>query len=116
MEYSINEHFKKNEPIVREIYDRIISECQKFGTVIQSPKKSSIHLDNKSGFAGVYTRKNYILLKIHTNFAIDSERIQKIEIISANRFKHTIKLESLNEVDSELINWLKSAYDIKNTT
>ena len=66
-----------------------------------------------SGFAGVYSRKNYLLLKIHTNFEIESERIQKIEKISANRFKHIVKLEKLNDVDKELISWLKSAYELK---
>ena len=113
MEYTVNDHLINKEPIVSKIYEKLITECEKFGTVTQSPKKSSVHLDSKSGFAGVYSRKNYLLLKIHTNFEIESERIQKIEKISANRFKHIVKLEKLNDVDKELISWLKSAYELK---
>ncbi|MCB0525766.1 MAG: hypothetical protein KDC86_14700 [Saprospiraceae bacterium] len=113
MEFTVNDHLINKEPIVSKIYEKLIAVCEKFGTVNQSAKKSSIHLDAKSGFAGVYTRKNYILLKIHTNFKIDNERVEKCEKISANRYKHTIKLESEKDVDKQLTNWLKSAYELK---
>ncbi len=113
MEFKVKDHFENKEPIVLEIYKKLISECEKFGTIIQSAKKTSIHLDAQSGFAGVYTRKNYILLKLHTNFELKNNRIEKSERISANRIKHSIKLERKDDIDSELINWLKSAYELK---
>lgn len=79
MEYKVIDHFKNKELIVSDIYEKLISECEKFGTVYQSPKKTSIHLDAKSSFVGVYTRKDCLLLHIHTDFDIDNSRIEKLK-------------------------------------
>ena len=113
MEFKVKDHFENKEKIVSEIYQKLISECEKFGTVTQSPKKTSIHLDAKSGFVGVYTRKNCLLLHIHTNFEIDSNRIEKTEKISANRLKHIIRIANPSEIDEQVVNWLESAYKLK---
>ena len=113
MGYIVEDHFINKNPVVTAIYKRIIAECQQFGQVKQVAKKTSIHLDAKAGFAGVYTRKNYLLLKIHTDFEIDSERIEKSERISTNRFKHTVKLTDPIDVDQQICHWLKAAYELK---
>ena len=113
MEYKVIDHFENKETIVSAIYKRLILECEKFGTVVQSPKKTSIHLDAKSGFAGVYTRKDCLLLDIHTNFEIDNPRIEKTEKISANRFKNTVRIKNPDEIDKQIIDWLESAYKLK---
>ncbi len=110
---TVEQHFKNKSEIVLLIYDKLLAELRKLGEVKQSPNKSSIHLLNKYGFAGVYTRKNYILLHIHLARELDNERIVKIEQISKNRYKHIIKLYSENDIDQELLIWLKEAYDLK---
>ncbi len=43
MEFKVKDHFENKEKIVSEIYQKLISECEKFGVVTQSPKKTSIH-------------------------------------------------------------------------
>ena len=57
-EFSVSQHFENKDPVVKSIYDRILEESRKFGAVAEEPKKTSIHLVNKSAFAGVSTRKN----------------------------------------------------------
>jgi len=81
-----------------------------FGPVIEDPKKTSIHLVNKTAFAGVATRKSAIVLTIKSDRKIPSPRIHKSEQTSAQRFHHEVKLNLPAEVDSELVNWLKDAY------
>ncbi len=81
-----------------------------FGQIIEEPKKTSIHLVNKSALAGVETRKSYLLLNIKADHKIDSPRIQRAEQVSANRFHHKVKIESLDDFDAELESWLKEAY------
>ena len=41
-------------------------------------------------------------------------RIAKAEQASANRFHHTIKLSGVNNIDKELLRWMKEAYVLKN--
>ena len=109
---SISQHFEGKEPAVKSIYDHIVRESRKFGAVVEEPKKTSIHLVNKSAFAGVMTRKNALVLNIKSDAPIKHERITKREQISASRFHQEVKLTSPEEVDSVLIGWLKEAYAI----
>ena len=113
MEYTELNHLEDKEPVVTEIYERLIAELQKFGPLKIEPKKTSIHLGNRFGFAGVYTRKNYINLEVHLSHKLTSKRVSKVEQASANRYHHTIKLTAPNEVDGELLDWLKDAYELK---
>lgn len=107
---TIESHFENKVAGVRAVYDHLLRSLRQFGDVHEAPKQTSIHLDNKSGFAGVYTRKNYILLHFRTDYKIDDPRITKIEQHSARRFLHTVKLENVSDVDEQLLGWLKDAH------
>jgi hypothetical protein len=109
---TIARHFDGKDPSVKSIYDHIVEASRKFGSVIEEPKKTSIHLVNKSAFAGVMTRKNVLILNIKSAAPIKHKRITKSEQISASRFHQEVKLTSPEEVDSLLISWLKEAYSI----
>ena len=111
-DFSISGHFENKEPVVKSIYNRILKESRKFGAVIEEPKKTSIHLVNKSAFAGVATRKNALILNIKSAAPIKHARIAKSEQLSASRFHQEVKLTSPEEVDSVLVGWLQQAYAI----
>ena len=110
--FSVESHFLKQDPVVRKIYDQLLRRSAKFGPVIEEPKKTSIHLVNKTAFAGVATRKTSIILTVKSDRDLVSPRIHKSEQTSARRFHHEIKLTSVADVDSELVNWLKDAYQL----
>ena len=110
MSYTVKSHFENKDAVVRQIYDRLLKSTQKFGRVTEDPKKTSIHLVNKTAFAGVATRKSAVILTIKSDRKIPSPRIHKSERTSANRFHHEVKLTAAADVDSELLRWLKDAY------
>ena len=103
-------HFAGKDPAVRKIYDQLLKLSRKFGSLTEEPKKTSIHLVNRTAFAGVATRKSAIVLTIKSVRRLSSPRIHKSEQTSANRFHHEVKLTSPGEVDSEILRWLKNAY------
>src|SRR6266849_1684582 len=109
-EFAVESHLETKGPMVRTIYDGLLKGVKKFGRVIEEPKKTSIHLVNKTAFAGVATRSSAIILTIKSDRKNSSPRVHKSEQTSANRFHHEIKLTSPADVDSELLNWLKAAY------
>lgn len=113
MEYSELDHLKDKSAVVTTIYEKLIKELQKLGKLKIEPKKTSIHLGNRFGFAGVYTRKDYINLEIHLDHKLTNNRVLKVEQASAHRFHHTIKLGSAKNIDKELLGWLKEAYELK---
>lgn len=106
-------HFVGKDPSVQKIYKKLIKATSRFGPVKIEPKQTSIHLANRFGFAGIYTRRNYIHLELHLDHKLDSRRVVKVDQASPNRFHHTIKISSVGEVDKELIIWLKDAYNLK---
>lgn len=113
MEFTELEHLQKKSPVVASIYHKLVKKMQEFGPLKIEPKKTSIHVLNRFGFAGIYTRKDSINLEVHLKRKLSSPRIVKVEQASANRYHHTIKLSTLTDVDKELLSWLKEAYDLK---
>ena len=110
--FTIKTHFEGKDAAVRQIYDRVLKAAGKFGPVVEEPKKTSIHLMNKTAFAGIATQKRAIVLTIKSDRKLSSPRIHKSEQTSANRFHHEVKLTSPSDIDSELVKWLKDGYEL----
>ena len=105
-------HFGGRDPVVREIYDRILAAAAEFGPVRQEPKKTSIHLARKTAFAGVATRRDAIILTLKSASDIRSPRIIKREQASANRWHLEVKLTDPKQVDKQIATWLGRAIEI----
>jgi Domain of unknown function (DUF5655) len=110
--FTIGSHFENRDDNVRRIYERLLSSAQRFGRVVEEPKKTSIHLVNATAFAGIATRKSSLNLTLKSDRQLTSPRIHKSERVSANRYHHELKLTSPAEVDAELKGWLKLAYSL----
>jgi hypothetical protein len=103
------------DPAARKVYDAILAATARFGGVKADPKKTSVHLVAAgSAFAGVHPRKGAILLNIRTDAPIRSERIRKLERVSAKRFHNEMLIDTPAGVDGEVVGWLKSAYALSN--
>ena len=110
--YSVDSHFASKEPSVRKIYDAILNTSTKWGVVTEEAKKTSIHLVRKTAFAGIATRKSFLILTFKSTSDFPSERISKREKASANRWHMEVKLESTTALDAEVKGWLKASYEI----
>src|SRR5437588_12991369 len=73
--FTVKSHFEGKDAAVRQIYDSLLKATGKFGPVAEEPKKTSIHLVNKTAFAGVATRKSAMVLTIKSDREISSPRI-----------------------------------------
>jgi hypothetical protein len=112
MSFSVEQHFEGRSPHVREIYDRILAAARESGLVEEDPKKTSIHLNRRTAFAGIQTRREFLILTLKAQNDINSPRISRREQASANRWHHEIKLHAPADVDAEVKNWLAAAYDL----
>ncbi len=108
--FTTESHFEGKDPLVREIYDRLMKSLRKVGPVVEDPKKTSIHINHRTALVGVATRKSHLVLTIKSDRKLTSPRIHKSEQVSANRFHQEVKLTSLADVDAELVSWLEDAY------
>lgn len=108
----LDQHFAGRDPRVRRIYDRIIAAAKKFGSFREEPKKTSIHLVNKTAFGGVATRKDALILTIKSDRDLNNERVARRNRASANRWHLEVRLSDPSDVDNELKAWLKKAYEL----
>jgi len=112
MTQGIDALFAGKDAAVRATYDRLLEVLRTFGSLREDPKKTSIHLVNTSGFAGVHPRKSFLYLNVRMARPLQGERIAKSEQVSKNRYHNEVKLTCPDDVDAELVGWLKEAYDL----
>ncbi len=113
MPNDIGSHFKTREPAVKKIYDCLVTKCRTFGPVEVESKQTSIHLVNRSAFAGVHPRKRYLNLEIVLSRRLASSRVDRVDQVSANRYNHRFKLVAAADIDTEISGRLREAYEHK---
>lgn len=108
----VEQHFAKSDPLVRDVYAHLLGAVESFGPIIVEAKKTSIHLCHRTAFAGVRVRSKYLILTVKSDTDITSKRIVAHEQTSANRWHLDIRLSTIDEVDKELLTWLRNGYDL----
>lgn len=68
--FTLESHFENKSPLVRSIYQALLSELRDFGKFTEEPKKTSIHLVNRTAFSGVVTQKSALILNIKSSAPI----------------------------------------------
>ena len=110
MSHTVEQHFEGRGAGVRDIYDTLLAAAREFGPVEEDPKKTSIHLNRRSAFAGIQTRREFLILTVKSNGDIDDARISKREHTSAHRWYHEVKIASCDDIDGQIIGWLRDSY------
>jgi hypothetical protein len=113
MTENIDHLFNSVIRVIKKYYDLVMAEVEKFGQLTVEPKKTSIHVNNKSAFLGIHPKKNWLDLNIVTAEPIESERVLKVEQVSKNRFHNQIRIQDTRNIDVELIKWLQDAYKLR---
>jgi hypothetical protein len=110
--FSVEDHFKNKGPNVASTYAALTKALKKLGPFREEAKKTSIHLVRTTAFAGVATRKSWIILTVKSANDIKSPRILKHEQVSAGRWHLEVRLAAPQDIDAELRKWLASAYGL----
>ena len=110
--HTVSQHFRGKSETVRKIYDRLHAAVTRIGEFAEDPKKTAIHWNRRTAFVGIATRKERLILTVKAPADKSSPRIRKHERVSANRWHLEVPLASPQEVDHELLAWLKEAYEL----
>ncbi|MFK7812041.1 MAG: DUF4287 domain-containing protein [Maribacter sp.] len=105
----------KGKEVLMPIYDKLISVVSDFGSdVIQTPKKTSVSIIRKKQFALIKpATKTRIDLGLKLKDKSITDRLGNSGPFGA-MCTHRVQLTSASDVDDELINWLKEAYEKAN--
>lgn len=104
-QYEGKEHFKP-------VYEKLISEIMKFGNDVElAPKKAYVSVRRKKQFAMLQpaTKTRF---EIGINLKGTEPKGKLEEAKSANAMcSHKINVAEIGDVDKEVVEWLKTAYD-----
>ncbi len=102
----------KGKEVLKPIYDQLLAEIEKFGSDITiTPKKDSVSLIRKRQFA---------LIKPATKTRIDlglkiKDKPNEGRLEGSGPFgtmcTHRVRIEQLEDLDAEVIGWLREAYE-----
>src|SRR5437763_13126478 len=109
---TIEEHFSGRSARVLAIYQKIVDASSSLGPVKEDPKKTSIHLNRRVAFAGVQTRKDALILTLKSDRDVKHRRVHKTQQMSANRWHFEVRLNDRAEVDEQILQWLRSSYEL----
>jgi predicted transport protein len=97
---------------LRPIYNAVIDAVSRFGRDIEiSPKKTYVSLRRKKQFAIIQpSTQTRVDVGLNLGTSKAAERLEPSGNFS-EMVSHRVRLENKNDVDAELINWLRTAYD-----
>ena len=107
----IESQYKGKEDF-RPLYDALIEEIKSFGNDVEiAPKKAYVSLRRKKQFAMLQpATKTRFEISVNLK-GVDAAGILE-EVKTANAMcSHVIKLESITELNAEVMGWLKQAYE-----
>ena len=106
----VDRHFAGRAPSVRATYAALLKAAKTLGPFEEDPKKTSIHLNRKTAFAGVATRKDALILTLKSDRELEGPLVVKREQTSRNRWHVEVRLRSPADVDARIRRWLAAAY------
>ena len=107
------EHFRGRDPHLRGVFDMLVSKLRKLGPVKVDPVKTSINLTAGRHFAGVTVRGTFLRVGFFAPKRIVDPRIVHVERVGPNLFGHSVVVESIADVDGQLLAWLADAYSMR---
>jgi hypothetical protein len=100
------------DPALQRVYARLLKAAQALGPVTEERGARSMLLRSRGGFLGVHPKRDCLDLQIVTDHVIRAARVTKVDPVSARRFHVHVRIASEKEVDSQLMGWLREAYDL----
>ncbi|MCA1812721.1 MAG: DUF5655 domain-containing protein [Halobacteriales archaeon] len=110
---TLDQHFGGKPPQLRKAFDRIVQELEDSGEVRVDPVAANIHLVAGSAFASAAPRKSGLRVEFLLDHEVRSKRIVRLEKLSATRLAHHVDVAGPEDVDHELLRWLRAAQRLR---
>lgn len=109
----IEQQYAGEKAGLRPIYDAVIKATGKFGKDVEiSPKKAYVSLRRNKQFAIIQpSTKTRVDVGINLKGIEPAGRLEKSGSFNA-MVSHRVRVETVKDVDKELIGWLQAAYDV----
>ena len=100
------------DPTHQEVYSRLLKAVGRFGPIREERGDRSVLLRSRGGFLGIHPKRDGLDLQIVTDHVIRAARVNKVDRVSASRFHVHVRVASTADIDAQLLDWLREAYDL----
>jgi hypothetical protein len=106
----LESHFVNKQQNVVDIFTKIKNKVMKFEGVRINSVKNAILFQAKSIFLAIKPKKSHLDIAFVLDKRIEEFPMYKTVQATKHKVAHFVRLESPEEVDEQLIKWLKEAY------
>ncbi len=108
----VAELYSGKKAALKPLHDALMSVITTFGDDIElAPKKGYVSLRRKKQFAMIQPAAQHIDLGLILKGMPTTERLESAAGFNA-LFTHRVRVSTINDVDAQVITWLKQAYDL----
>jgi hypothetical protein len=109
---SLDEHFVRRDPHVRELFDRFVEHVQALGPVEILPAKTIIDFHVRRSFAVLSPRKSSLIGTFVLGRRVENPHFTRIDTITPRAHLHSFRIESEDDFDEEFLGFLAEAYAV----
>ncbi|MEI8202950.1 MAG: DUF5655 domain-containing protein [Bacteroidota bacterium] len=98
--------------------DEVINICKTFIQLAQqhqniriSPLKNAILFAVKSNFFAVKPKKNMVDIEFLLDDEVNEFPVYKTQKVYGNKYAHFIKIQKVDEIDAQLIEWFQLSFN-----
>ena len=109
-QFSIEKVFENRPHEIFELFKTIYNEVKELGTMQIRAVKNGVMFSVNSTFLALKPHSKYLAVEFACGNAYEEFPIERCVKISKTEFAHIMRIESPDEIDIQLLNWLKEAY------
>ena len=110
--YTMKQHLIGKSPVAIALVRDFVRLVKRCGPVRIIPEKTRIAFQVRMSFAAVRLQRTGIAGHVVLARRLENPRFVKIESISPRNHVHSFRLSSREELDSEVLSWLREAYQV----
>jgi hypothetical protein len=110
--YTLREHLAGKSPVAVALFRDFTKLVKRCGPVRVVPEKTRIAFQVRMSFAAVSLRRDRIVGHVVLARRLENSRFTKIEYISPRNHVHSLRFYSREELDREVLAWLREAYRV----
>jgi len=112
IEYDPEDLFIGKGEDIRHLCNLLIDRVKEFGEIEVHSGKWGLTIRRLSTFLSILIEKNHITLVFISVQPIDEFPVYQNYQHTGSRYSNSVKIESEDEIDDQLIRWLKQAWEL----